>query len=79
MIMLWEPEVWSHTMLHCNEHLQAKKRGQKVYCGTYSDALQLPQEIVFFDVGGYQGGGKMQGRKEIGGIRVHDGKFTKNQ
>ena len=58
-------------MTHCNEHLQAKKCGQKVYCGTHCDTLQLPQGDFFSFVGeDARVGGRMQGHKEMSGIVV---------
>lgn len=34
-------------MTHCNKHLQEKPHGQKVYCVTYYDILQLLWQVCF--------------------------------
>jgi hypothetical protein len=33
---------------HCNIHLQVKMCGHRVSCETYSDTLQLHNELIFF-------------------------------
>ena len=40
-------------MTHCNEHMQAKKYGQRVYCRIHCDTLQLPEDSFL----SYGGGG----------------------
>lgn len=48
----------------CNEHMQARKYGQRVFCGTHYDTLQLPQGEFFLSLleeqQGLQSGGQVQ-------------------
>jgi len=66
---------------HCNEHLQAKKYGQK---GRLWDTLwyTAASTMRFFFLcceGGGKGRGQLGEEEEISGIGVHGVKFSKNQ
>lgn len=77
-------------MTQGKEHLQAKMNGQRVNCVTQPATLQLPQQDSSFvfvssfkfdlDLGeGCKGRGWMRENGEMGGIRTHDVRATKNQ
>ena len=88
--MMWQkPEISNQTNDSLQRTLASKDVWTKGYTvGTHCDTLQLSQQdLVFNDLlflkiylawGGCKGRGQIQRVREMSGIGVHDGKFTKN-
>lgn len=70
-----KPDPWLIAMNICKWRCV-----DKGYFGTHCHTLQLPQgDFFFLRRGGCKGGGQVRKDREMSGIGMHDGKFTKNQ